>query len=51
VGTPEEIRDVVAEYVELGLDELIIPDFGLGSLDERKRTYDVFRERVIDALG
>jgi F420-dependent oxidoreductase-like protein len=51
VGTPEEIRDVVAEYVELGLDELIIPDFGLGSLDERKRSYDVFRERVIDALG
>lgn len=50
VGTPEQIRDIVAEYVELGLDELVIPDFGLGSLDERKRSYDVFRERVIDAL-
>jgi F420-dependent oxidoreductase-like protein len=50
VGTPEQIRDTVAGYLDLGIDELVIPDFSLGSLDERKRTYDVFRERVIDAL-
>jgi F420-dependent oxidoreductase-like protein len=50
IGTPEEIAETVQGYIDLGIDELIIPDFGLGDLDQRKATYDIFRERVIGAL-
>ncbi len=49
LGTPAEIREMVAEYIALGIDELVIPESGFGSVDERKRVYDTFREQVIDA--
>ena len=51
IGTPEELRDIVAKYVEYGIDELIIPDSTFGDLDDRKRTYDTFREQVIEKLA
>ena len=31
VGTPAEVADIVARYQEAGADELIVPDFTLGS--------------------
>ena len=31
IGTPEEVRDIVAEYEKIGVDELIVPDFTLGT--------------------
>jgi F420-dependent oxidoreductase-like protein len=46
VGTPKEIVDVVAAYKEAGCDELIIPDFTMGSPERRKDTCDQFMEEV-----
>ncbi|MEE4381781.1 MAG: LLM class F420-dependent oxidoreductase [Pseudomonadales bacterium] len=40
VGTPAELREVVARYAEAGVDELIVPDFTLGHGDAKKRAMD-----------
>jgi F420-dependent oxidoreductase-like protein len=45
-GNVDEVRAVVAEYAEAGLDELIIPDFTLGSMDRKLATLDTFITRV-----
>ncbi|MFB3104991.1 MAG: LLM class F420-dependent oxidoreductase [Pseudomonadales bacterium] len=42
IGTPEEIRDIVAEYANIGVDELIVPDFTLGTGDKKIATLDQF---------
>ncbi|HXW38117.1 MAG TPA: TIGR03560 family F420-dependent LLM class oxidoreductase [Acidimicrobiales bacterium] len=46
VGTPAEVVDIVGSYAEAGADELIIPDFTLGSAPRRKDTCDLFMEQV-----
>jgi F420-dependent oxidoreductase-like protein len=46
VGTPAEVRDVVAAYAEAGIDELIIPDFTLGKGTRRDDTLDLFINEV-----
>ncbi|SRR5579875_3053083 len=46
VGTPSEVVDIVGRYRDAGADELIIPDFTLGSLERRKDTCDLFIEEV-----
>ena len=46
VGTPDEVRAVVAAYAEAGADELIVPDFTMGSMSRRKDTCDLFIEEV-----
>ncbi|CAA9209741.1 MAG: hypothetical protein AVDCRST_MAG20-130 [uncultured Acidimicrobiales bacterium] len=46
VGTPAELVDVVGGYVEAGVDELIVPDFTLGSPSRAKDTYDRFLTEV-----
>jgi F420-dependent oxidoreductase-like protein len=50
VGTPGEVADIVGRYREAGADELIIPDFTLGSLARAKDTCDLFIEEVAPAL-
>ncbi len=45
-GTPGEVADIVAQYQEAGADELIIPDFTLGSMARKKDTCDLFIEEV-----
>ncbi len=42
IGTPEEVRDIVAEYENIGVDELIVPDFTLGTGDKKIATLDQF---------
>ena len=42
IGTPEEIRDIVADYENIGVDELIVPDFTLGTGDKKIATLDQF---------
>jgi hypothetical protein len=40
IGGVNEVRDIVAAYQEAGVQELIVPDFTLGTLigaDQRKR--------------
>jgi F420-dependent oxidoreductase-like protein len=50
-GSVSEVRDQLAEYVEAGVDEFIMPDFNLGrSVEERKVAYDRFIEQVAPAF-
>jgi F420-dependent oxidoreductase-like protein len=50
VGTPERMREAVAAYAENGLDELIVPDFTLGSGAQKLEALDRFREDVVGAV-
>ena len=42
IGTPAEVRDVVAAYEAAGVDELIVPDFTLGPMPQKLATLDTF---------
>jgi F420-dependent oxidoreductase-like protein len=46
VGTPNEVVDIVGRYAEAGVDELIVPDFSLGSPERRVETCDRFINEV-----
>jgi len=46
VGTPAEVVDIVGAYRDAGADELIIPDFTLGSGSRRTDTVDLFFTEV-----
>ncbi|MAK24717.1 MAG: LLM class F420-dependent oxidoreductase [Acidimicrobiaceae bacterium] len=50
VGTPTEVIDIVGEYAEVGLDELIVPDFTFGPLKRKKESMDLFIEQVAPAF-
>jgi F420-dependent oxidoreductase-like protein len=50
VGTPAEVAGIVARYQEAGADELIVPDFTLGTLAEKKETCDLFMAEVAPAF-
>lgn len=41
-GPPERLRDIVAAYVEAGVDELIVPDSTLGTGDDKLAAMDRF---------
>jgi alkanesulfonate monooxygenase SsuD/methylene tetrahydromethanopterin reductase-like flavin-dependent oxidoreductase (luciferase family) len=47
VGTPAQLRQVVAEYAAVGVDELLVPDFAV-SVGERNDHLDRFRAEVVD---
>jgi alkanesulfonate monooxygenase SsuD/methylene tetrahydromethanopterin reductase-like flavin-dependent oxidoreductase (luciferase family) len=49
-GAPAEVADIVGRYREAGADELIVPDFSLGSSDSKKDTYDLFITEVAPAF-
>ena len=46
IGTPAEIKDIVAEYEAAGVDELIVPDFTLGPKAQKITTLDTFIKDV-----
>ena len=46
VGTPAEVVDIFGAYRDAGADELIIPDFTLGSGSRRSDTVDLFLTEV-----
>jgi F420-dependent oxidoreductase-like protein len=50
VGGPAEVADIVGRYQEAGADELIIPDYTLGSRDRKKDTCDLFMVEVAAAF-
>ena len=50
IGTPAEIRDILAEYAAAGVDEFIVPDFTFGSLDNKKKAYDTLMAEVVPHL-
>lgn len=45
-GNVDEVRAVVAEFAEAGLDELIVPDFTLGAMDRKLATLDTFITQI-----
>ncbi len=51
-GDLDTLRRTVARYVELGVHELIVPDFNLGSrVEDRQRLMDRFMNEVVRKLG
>ena len=46
IGTPAEVKAIVAEYEAAGVDELIVPDFTLGPRDQKIATLDTFIKEV-----
>jgi len=47
IGSPEQVTEIVVDYARAGVDELIIPDFNLGGVQNTIATIDSFREQVI----
>ena len=47
VGTPAQLRQVVAEYAAVGVDEVLVPDFAF-STGERNDNLDRFQAEVVD---
>lgn len=41
-GTPAQVAEIVARYTAVGLDELVVPDFTLGSGDRKREAVDRF---------
>ncbi len=50
VGSSARMREVVAGYAEGGLDELIVPDFTLGTGAQKIEALDRFRTEVVDPV-
>jgi F420-dependent oxidoreductase-like protein len=50
IGTPAEVTEIVAQYADAGADELIVPDFSLGSGAQKKEACDLFIEQVAPAF-
>jgi len=45
-GNVDQVREVLREYAEAGVDELILPDFNLGRGERRQTAYDAFNTEV-----
>ena len=48
IGTPAEVKEIVADYEAAGVDELIVPDFTLGPREQKIATLDTF---ITDVAG
>ena len=46
VGSVSQIQEILGQYQEAGVDELIIPDFNLGNAEQKKATYDQFINEI-----
>jgi len=46
IGTPAEVVDIVAAYRDVGVDELILPDFTMSSAALARDVYDLFMTEV-----
>ena len=50
VGTPEEVIEIVKGYEDVGVDELIIPDWNMGPVSRACDIFELFMERVAPAF-
>lgn len=50
VGNADEVADIVAEYRDAGVKELVVPDFNLGAGAQRTDAMDRFIEEVAPRL-
>ncbi len=46
VGTPDEVTEIVGAYKDVGVSELIVPDFTFGPMESKKATMDLFITQV-----
>lgn len=46
IGTPDQVVDMVAAFEAAGVDEVIVPDFTLGTGERRRDTLDLFATDV-----
>ena len=46
IGTPAQLQEQISAFVELGVDELIVPDFNLGDSEARNEVTDRFLAEV-----
>ena len=42
----KEIKDIVAQYADAGVNELIVPDFTLGDASQKRASMDLFIKEV-----
>ena len=47
IGSVDEVREIVEQYAAIGVDELIVPDYNLGSKEQRIATMDAFIKGVV----
>lgn len=45
-GNVAQVQSMIREYIDAGVDELIIPDFNLGGVEQRRATLDRFITEV-----
>jgi len=50
-GTTSQVIETVAAYQDVGVDELIIPDWNMGPLQQRKDTCDQFLGEMVLEFG
>jgi len=50
VGNADEVREIVRAYRDAGVDELIVPDFTLGPMPQKRATLDRFIQEVAGPL-
>lgn len=51
VGTPAEVAEQVAAYRDVGVDELIVPDWTMGRAGRAIETLDLFHREVASQFG
>ena len=49
-GSPAQVADAVAAWLDAGIDEVIVPDFALGSGRQRLDAMDALIEQVAPAF-
>ena len=50
IGTPAEVTDILRQYREAGADEIIVPDWTMGSVERTKDTCDLLMAEVAPAF-
>jgi F420-dependent oxidoreductase-like protein len=50
IGTPAEVTDILRRYREAGADEIIVPDWTMGSVERTKDTCDLLMAEVAPAF-
>ena len=46
IGSVDEVAEIIKEYEQIGVDELIVPDFTLGPMPQKLETLDTFISKV-----
>lgn len=49
-GNAAQVRDIIAEYRDAGVSEVIIPDFNLGRGEKKIEAYDAFMNDIVPAF-